>query len=77
MKTLNNQTLLSMKIVLCAPSIQPLLSKQKCLTTMAKTICYPNGCRSYIDMDRAKNEIALVDTQNKTVIYGIDGLFKV
>jgi hypothetical protein len=28
-------------------------------------------------MDRAKNEIALVDTQNKTVILGIDGLLKV
>jgi hypothetical protein len=25
----------------------------------------------------SQNEIALVDTQNKTVIYGIDGLLKV
>ena len=32
---------------------------------------------TYIDMDRASNEIALVDTKNKTVIYGIDSLLKV
>jgi hypothetical protein len=51
--------------------------KTKMLDDNGENLCYPNGCRSYIDMDRAKNEIALVDTQNKTVIYGIDGLFKV
>src|SRR6476659_9646597 len=30
-----------------------------------------------IDMDRARNEIALVDTANHTVSYGIDSWFKI
>jgi predicted DCC family thiol-disulfide oxidoreductase YuxK len=33
--------------------------------------------QSFIDLKRASNEIALVDTKNKTVIYGIDSLLKV
>lgn len=33
--------------------------------------------RLYVDAHRACNEIALVDNQNKTVTYGIDGLLKV
>lgn len=33
--------------------------------------------QNYIDLNRAANEIALVDTKNKTVIYGIDSLLKV
>ena len=33
--------------------------------------------QTYIDINRASNEIALVDTKNKTVIYGIDSLLKV
>lgn len=36
-----------------------------------------NELRSSIDMDRARNEIALVDKTKNTVIYGIDSLFKV
>ena len=32
---------------------------------------------NYIDMQRATNEIALINTKNKTVIYGIDSLLKV
>ena len=31
----------------------------------------------YIDLKRATNEIALVDSKNKTVLYGVDGLLKV
>ena len=31
----------------------------------------------YIDVQRAANEIALIDRQNKTVLYGIDSLLKV
>ncbi|MFZ4106739.1 hypothetical protein [Flavobacterium sp.] len=31
----------------------------------------------YVDLKRATNEIALVDSKNKTVLYGIDGLLKV
>ena len=31
----------------------------------------------YIDIERAANEIALIDTQNKTTLYGIDSLLKV
>lgn len=33
--------------------------------------------QNYIDVERAKNEIALVDNLNKKVFYGIDGLLKV
>lgn len=33
--------------------------------------------QTYIDLDRAKNEIALVDTKNKITLYGIDSLLKV
>ncbi len=33
--------------------------------------------KSYLDMDRSRNEIALVDTENGTVSYGIDSMFKV
>lgn len=32
---------------------------------------------NFIDIKRASNEIALVDNQNKTVLYGIDSLLKV
>jgi predicted DCC family thiol-disulfide oxidoreductase YuxK len=32
---------------------------------------------NYIDLERAKNEIALVDNKNKKVYYGIDSLLKV
>ena len=31
----------------------------------------------FIDLKRAANEIALVDTKNKTVLYGVDSLLKV
>ena len=31
----------------------------------------------YVDLKRATNEIALVDSKNKTVLYGIDSLLKV
>jgi hypothetical protein len=33
--------------------------------------------QNYIDVERAKNEIALVDNLNQKVFYGIDGLLKV
>jgi predicted DCC family thiol-disulfide oxidoreductase YuxK len=33
--------------------------------------------KSYIDLDRSRNEIALVDTEKGTVSYGIDSMFKV
>lgn len=33
--------------------------------------------QTLIDLSRASNEIALVDRQNKTVIYGVDSLLKV
>ncbi|NJM79298.1 MAG: DUF393 domain-containing protein [Flavobacterium sp.] len=33
--------------------------------------------QNYIDLDKAKNEIALVDSKNKKVLYGIDSLLKV
>ena len=33
--------------------------------------------QNFINLKRASNEIALIDTENKTVIYGIDSLLKV
>ncbi|WP_040278804.1 thiol-disulfide oxidoreductase DCC family protein [Psychroserpens damuponensis] len=36
-----------------------------------------NDNLDFIDLERASNEIALVDNKNKTVIYGIDSLLKV
>lgn len=33
--------------------------------------------QSFVDAKRARNEIALIDTKNNTVIYGIDSLLKV
>lgn len=32
---------------------------------------------SYVNFDRATDEIALIDTKNKTVIYGVDSLLKI
>lgn len=36
-----------------------------------------NEEQNYIDINRASNEIALIDNKNQTVIYGIDSLLKV
>lgn len=33
--------------------------------------------QAFVDVNRASNEIALIDNQNKTVLYGIDSLLKV
>lgn len=33
--------------------------------------------QQFVDLKRATNEIALIDTENKTVLYGIDGLLKI
>ena len=33
--------------------------------------------QNFIDIERASNEIALVDNENKTVTYGIESLLKV
>ncbi|WP_130734137.1 DCC1-like thiol-disulfide oxidoreductase family protein [Flavobacterium sp. J27] len=33
--------------------------------------------QTYIDVDKAKNEIALIDNMNKKVVYGIDSLLKI
>lgn len=79
MKTLENQTLLyDEDCPLC----------QAYTTAFVKTgILAENGKKPFtkitteeahfIDTERAANEIALIDTQNKTVIYGIDSLLKV
>ncbi len=37
----------------------------------------PGGMQATVDMDRARNEIALVNTKDKTVIYGMDSLFTI
>ncbi len=33
--------------------------------------------QQFVDLNRATNEIALIDTKNKTVIYGVDSLLKI
>jgi len=79
MKTLNNQTLLyDQECPLCnaytAGFIKAgMLDKngRKPYTSLTETDC------QFIDANRARNEIALVDYTTKTVTYGIESLLKV
>ncbi|MFP9099682.1 hypothetical protein ACLI09_11565 [Flavobacterium sp. RHBU_24] len=79
MKTLNNQTLLYDKdCPLCNAYTAGFIKAgmldahgRKPYTSLNETDC------QFIDANRARNEIALVDYKNKTVTYGIDSLLKV
>lgn len=79
MKTLNNQTLLYDEDCPMCNLYTAAFINTKMLDANGRKpfVTLTDAEANYIDMDRAKNEIALVDTQNKTVIYGIDGLLKV
>lgn len=79
MKTLQNQTLLYDKdCPLCKVYTNGFL-KAKLLDSNGRKAYSDLKSEDYrfVDLERATNEIALVDTKNNTVIYGIDSMLKV
>lgn len=78
MKTLENHTLLYDKdCPLCKVYTSGFIKTNMLDNNGRKPFCEISKQESYVDLQRATNEIALVDTKNKTVIYGIDSLLKV
>ncbi|WP_339657476.1 hypothetical protein [Flavobacterium frigidarium] len=79
MKTLNNQTLLYDEDCPMCTLYTAAFIKTKMLDVNGRKpfVTITDTEANYINMDRAQNEIALVNTHNKTVSYGIDGLLKV
>ena len=79
MKTLKNQTLLYDKdCPLCNAYTSGFIKANLLDHNGRKAYCELNSeDYNFVDLKRATNEIALIDTTNKTVIYGIDSLLKV
>lgn len=79
MKTLQNQTLLYDKdCPLCNVYTNGFIKTKMLDEYGRKPYCnLTNEEQNFIDLKRATNEIALIDTKNNTVIYGIDSLLKV
>lgn len=79
MKTLKNQTLLyDEDCPLCRVYTSGFIKARMLDENGKKPYCQlSDEEQNFIDVKRASNEIALVDNQNKTVIYGIDSLLKV
>lgn len=79
MKTLTNQTLLyDEDCPLCRIYTSGFIKAGMLDENGKKPYCQlSDGEQNFIDVQRASNEIALVDNENKTVIYGIDSLLKV
>jgi hypothetical protein len=79
MKTLANQTLLyDEDCPLCRVYTKGFITAGMLDENGKKPYCQlSEEEQSFINVKRASNEIALVDHQNKTVIYGIDSLLKV
>jgi hypothetical protein len=79
MKTLTNQTLLyDEDCPLCRVYTKGFITAGMLDENGKKPYCQLSEEEQiFIDVKRASNEIALVDTKNKTVIYGIDSLLKV
>ena len=79
MKTLTNQTLLyDEDCPLCRVYTSGFIKTGMLDKNGKKPYCQlSNEEQNFIDVKRASNEIALVDNENKTVIYGIDSLLKV
>lgn len=79
MKTLTNQTLLyDEDCPLCRIYTKGFVSTGMLDKNGKKPYCQLSKEElNFIDVNRASNEIALVDNINKTVIYGIDSLLKV
>jgi hypothetical protein len=79
MKTLENQTLLyDEDCPLCRVYTSGFIKTGMLDENGKKPYCQlSDEEQDFIDVKRASNEIALVDNENKTVIYGIDSLLKV
>ncbi|MBC5864132.1 DCC1-like thiol-disulfide oxidoreductase family protein [Flavobacterium turcicum] len=79
MRTLTNQTLLYDKdCPLCRVYTSGFIKARMLDENGKKPYCQlSDEEQNFIDVNRASNEIALVDNENKTVIYGIDSLLKV
>ncbi len=79
MKTLENQTLLyDEDCPLCRVYTSGFIKTGMLDENGKKPYCQlSDEEQNFIDVKRASNEIALVDNENKTVIYGIDSLLKV
>lgn len=79
MKTLNNHTLLYDEDCPMCNIYTAGFIKATMLDTNGRKpfVDLTDEEQNYIDLERAKNEIALVDTQNKKVFYGIESLLKV
>ena len=79
MKTLKHQTLLyDADCPLCRVYTNGFISAGMLDVNGKKPFCQlTDQEQSFVDVRRASNEIALVDNENKTVIYGIDSLLKV
>lgn len=79
MKTLENQTLLyDEDCPLCSLYTKGFITAGMLDENGKKPYCQlSEEEQSFIDVKRASNEIALVDNENKTVLYGIDSLLKV
>jgi hypothetical protein len=79
MKTLKNQTLLyDEECPLCRVYTKGFITTGMLDENGKKPYCQlTEEEQNFIDVQRASNEIALVDNENKTVLYGIDSLLKV
>lgn len=79
MKTLKNQTLLyDEDCPLCSFYTRGFITTGMLDANGKKPYCQlSDEEQNFIDIQRASNEIALVDNENKTVLYGIDSLLKV
>jgi len=79
MKTLENQTLLyDEDCPLCSLYTTGFVKSGMLDENGRKSYCQlSTEEQSFVDLNRAPNEIALVDNKTKTVIYGIDSLIKV
>lgn len=79
MRTLENQTLLyDEDCPLCKAYTSTFIKTGMLDANGRKPYCSINvEEKSYVDIVRSSNEIALIDHHNKTVIYGIDSLLKV
>lgn len=79
MKTLQNQTLLyDEDCPLCQVYTTGFIKAKMLDENGRKSYCQlSENEQSFVDIKRASNEIALIDNQNKTVLYGIDSLLKV
>jgi hypothetical protein len=79
MKTLQNQTLLyDEDCPLCQVYTTGFIKAKMLDVNGRKSYCQLNeNEQTFVDVNRASNEIALIDNKNQTVLYGIDSLLKV